>query len=383
MVNEALIGSLTALRRELHRNPEISGDEGWTAARIADALKHCEPDHLLTGIGGHGVVAIWESGSPGPSVMIRSELDGLPIIDKAPVEWRSTIEGRGHLCGHDGHMAILMGLARQLHARPIARGRAILLYQPAEENGAGAAAMLADPRFAGIRPDIAFALHNLPGMEKGAVAIRPGPMCYASEGLSIRLTGRTSHASQPEAGLSPAAAMCELVDGLPRLPATLGHPAGQSVVTLVHARLGEEAFGIAPGEAHVMATLRAIDDERQDALMQAARAMAQAGAGRHGLEIAMETADGFAANVNDAAAVAHVESAFARLGLTVMPLAGPFRWSEDFGRFGQACPTAMFVLGAGEDHPPLHAPDYDFPDSIIAPGMAVFEQVIRDLCGAA
>ena len=132
-----------------------------------------------------------------------------------------------------------------------------------------------------------------------------------------------------------------------------------------------------------MATLRAIDDERQDALMQAARAMAEAGAGRHGLEIAMETADGFAANVNDAAAVAHVESAFAKLGLTVMPLAGPFRWSEDFGRFGQACPTAMFVLGAGEDHPPLHAPDYDFPDSIIAPGMAVFEQVIRDLCGAA
>lgn len=383
MVDGALLEDLTALRRELHRNPEVSGEESWTAARIADELTHCRPNHLMTGIGGHGVVAIWDSGIPGPSVMIRSELDGLPIIDKAPVEWRSAIEGRGHLCGHDGHMAILAGLARRLRDRPVRQGRAILLFQPAEENGAGAAAMLADPRFAGIRPDMAFALHNLPGMEKGAVAIRPGPMCYASEGLSIRLTGRTSHASQPEAGLSPAAAMCELVDALPRLPATLGHPAGQSVVTLVHARLGEEAFGIAPGEARVMATLRAIDDGKQDALMRAARDVAHAAAARHGLEIALETADGFAANVNDAAATARVESAFASLGLPVMPLDGPFRWSEDFGRFGQACPTAMFVLGAGDNHPPLHAPDYDFPDAIIAPGMAVFEKLIRDFCGTA
>ncbi|MFP1630595.1 amidohydrolase [Zhengella sp. ZM62] len=383
MVNSALLEDLTALRRTLHRHPEVSGDEAWTAARIADELVHCHPDHLITGIGGHGVVAVWESGNPGPSVLIRSELDGLPIIDKAPVEWRSAIEGRGHLCGHDGHMAILAGLARRLHERPVGKGRAILLFQPAEENGAGAAAMLADPRFAEIRPDMAFALHNLPGMAKGTVAIRPGPMCYASEGLSIRLTGRTSHASQPEAGLSPAAAMCELVEALPRLPATLGHPEGHSVVTLVHARLGEEAFGIAPGEAHVMATLRAIDDVTQDALMRMAHDLARAAAARHGLEIAMETADGFAANVNDAAAVARVESAFASLGLPVMPLEGPFRWSEDFGRFGQACPTAMFVLGAGEGHPPLHAPDYDFPDDIIETGMSVFEQVIRDLCGAA
>lgn len=132
-----------------------------------------------------------------------------------------------------------------------------------------------------------------------------------------------------------------------------------------------------------MATLRAIDDVRQDALMRTARDLARAAAARHGLEIAMEPADGFAANVNDAAAVARVESAFASLGLTVMPLEGPFRWSEDFGRFGQACPTAMFVLGAGEAHPPLHAPDYDFPDDIIETGMSVFERVIRDLCGAA
>ncbi|PHP68595.1 peptidase M20 [Zhengella mangrovi] len=381
MVNPALIDALTDLRRQLHRHPEVSGDESWTAARVEAELAQCAPGTMITGLGGHGVVAVWDSGRPGPSVMIRSELDGLPILDKADVAWRSAIEGRGHLCGHDGHMVILLGLARRLHEHPITRGRAILLFQPAEENGAGAAAMLADPRFSVVKPDMAFALHNLPGMATGAVAVRTGPMCYASEGLSIRLTGRTAHASQPETGLSPAAAMCELVSALPCLPERLGHPASESLVTLVHARLGKEAFGIAPGEAHVMATLRAIDNGKQNALMRTARDLAAEIASRHWLELALETADGFAANVNDAEAVACLERAFTELALETVALDRPFRWSEDFGRFGLACPTAMFVLGAGEDQPPLHAPDYDFPDGIIAPGMAVFERVLRDLCG--
>ena len=133
---------LIALRHALHRQPELSGAEAGTAALITDALRGTAPDRLVTGLGGHGVAAVYDSGQPGPTVMFRAELDALPIPDASGVAHASQRPGLGHLCGHDGHMAILMGLAG---TRP-ARGRMVLLFQPAEETGAGARAVLADPR---------------------------------------------------------------------------------------------------------------------------------------------------------------------------------------------------------------------------------------------
>jgi len=379
--NDDLIAELTALRRDLHRMPEISGEERRTAERVAAWLRDCGADDVVTGLGGHGVAGVFDSAAPGPSLMFRAELDGLPIHETGTPEWRSRIEGNGHMCGHDGHMAIVCGLARRLQAQRPARGRAILMFQPAEETGAGARAVVADPRFERLRPDFAFGLHNLPGMPLGHAGLRAGPFCFASEGIDIRLTGWTSHAAHPEDGRSPAAAMTALVSRLPGLPAELGIAAGEALVTLTHARLGEATVGIAPGEARIMATVRAETDDVQQRLMAAARAAAEQVAEAEGLECAISTSEGFAACVNDAAATAMLRDAILDTGTPFSELDRPFRWSEDFGVFGSACPTAFFVVGAGEGHPQLHNPDYDFPDRIIPAGLAVFERIARRHCG--
>lgn len=373
---------LVTLRLDLHRRPELSSEERETAARIAAELERCHPDELLTGLGTHGVAAVFDSGVEGPTVLFRCELDALPITEISTFGWRSEIEGKGHLCGHDGHMAILCGLAQQLAANRPARGRVVLLFQPAEETGAGAAEVIADPRFERIRPDFAFALHNLPGLPLGAVGVRSGPFTFASEGLAIRLSGRTSHAAQPEAGLSPAAVMGQLMEELPALPETLGHTSGHSLVTLSHARLGEAAFGISPGEADVWVTIRAIDDNLQADLMREAEKLARRLAEADGLAVAFDHHENFAAGHNDEEAVSRIEAAAAALGAKRVEVGDPFRWSEDFGRFGSVAKTGLFVLGSGEDHPRLHNPDFDFPDELIGPGIAMFEWITRDICGA-
>lgn len=375
------IAALTELRRELHRKPEVSGEELVTAARIVAELERIGPDRIMTGLGGHGVAAVFESGNEGPGVLFRCELDGLPIYDTSNAAWKSQVEGKGHQCGHDGHMVIMCGLAARLAAQRPQRGRVILLFQPAEETGAGAAAVIVDPQFGEIRPDYAFALHNLPGLPEKAVGIRHGPFTFASEGLAIRMEGRTSHAAQPEEGLSPAAALSRLMTQMPQLTERLGLTSEQALVTLSHARLGEAAFGISPGVAEIFLTIRAIDNETQAKLMRAAEALAMQRAGEAGLEVSFSYHENFAAGHNDPEAVAMILEAADTLGHEVLMAQKPYRWSEDFGRFGSVSKTALFVLGAGEDHLRLHNPDYDFPDELIAPGIAMFDRIARGLCG--
>jgi amidohydrolase len=335
---------------------------------------------VLTGLVGHGVAGVFESGKPGPALLFRCELDGLPIHETGNPAWRSEIAGKGHMCGHDGHMAILCGLARRLQADPPKRGRVVLLFQPEEETGAGARGVVADKRFAAIRPDFAFGLHNLPGMPLGHAAIRDEAFCFASEGMAIHLTGWASHAAHPEDGRSPAVAMVALVEKLPALPLRLGIAEGGALVTVSHARLGESAFGISPGEAWIMATLRARTNELQERLMAAARDMALAEAEQAGLDVGIETFERFAACFNDAAAAGIVRDACKAAGVACSEIDRPFRWSEDFGVFSSVAPSAFFVLGAGEDHPQLHNPDYDFPDAIIGTGLAVFQAIARAQC---
>lgn len=372
---------LIALRQELHRRPELSSQESETAARIVSELEKHGPDEILKELGTHGVAAVYDSGIDGPTVMFRCELDGLPITEVSTFSWRSQIDGKGHLCGHDGHMAIVSGLAPKLAARRPARGRVVLLFQPAEETGAGAADVIGDARFERIRPNFAFALHNLPGLPLGAVGVRSGPFNFASEGLAIRLSGRTSHAAQPEAGISPAAVTARLMEALPELPETLGHQPGHSLVTLCHTRLGEPAFGISPGEADIWVTIRAIDDGLQAQLIGEAEKLAGRLAEAGGLDLELSRFENFVAGQNDEAAVARIEAAASALRAPRVAVGDPFRWSEDFGRFGGVAKAALFVLGAGEDHPRLHNPDYDFPDELIGPGIAIFEHIARDICG--
>jgi amidohydrolase len=379
-LTNADLAELVDLRHELHRHPEVSGAEEGTARRVVAALGSA-PDRVVAGLGGHGVAAVFEGAAPGPTVMIRSELDALPIEELSGADYRSESPGVGHLCGHDGHSVILIAVARALARERPARGRVVLMFQPAEEDGSGAAAVLADPAFADIRPDWAFALHNLPGLPLGAVVLEPGPCNCASRGLRIRLTGRTSHAAEPEAGVSPAQAMARLIPALAAVGP--GGPSGPAfrLVTVTHARLGEPAHGISPGEAEIWATLRSETDAVMDELMAGAEAAARAAAEADGLGLAITVHDDFAASINDAEAAARLRAAAAAEGREIVAGDMPLRASEDFGRFGQVAKGAMFYLGAGERAPALHNPDYDFPDALIEPASRVFLRAIRDLLG--
>jgi len=380
MLTDADVVELTAFRHALHRRPEVSGAERDTAAAVVDFLAPTTPDRVLTGLGGHGVALVYNGAAAGPTVMIRSELDALPIFELSRLDYRSETPGTAHLCGHDGHSAILAGVARVLSRRRPARGRAVLLFQPAEEDGSGAAAVLADAAFAAIAPDYAFALHNLPGLPLGRVVLMPGPANCASRGLKIVLTGKTSHAAQPEAGITPALAVARLIPGLMALGP--GGVLGDDfrLITVTHARMGEPAFGITPGHAEVWATLRTVHDADMAALVAAAKTLAEAEA-RGGLTVATTCHDIFAACTNDPDATALMIAALDAEAIPLIPGTMPLRASEDFGRFGAQAKAAMFFLGAGEDAPALHNPDYDFPDALIPCGTRAFVRVLRDLLG--
>lgn len=380
-LTNADMAELVALRRELHRQPELSGQEKQTAQRIAAEMGRLGPDTLITGLGGHGVAAVWQGADAGPTVMFRCELDALPIQETGDPPYRSVEPGRGHLCGHDGHMAIMAGLARRLSRQPPRRGRAVLLFQPAEETGAGAAAVIADRKFAAIAPDFAFALHNMPGLPLGHVGLAEGPVNCASRGLAVQLSGHPAHASDPESGCSPMPALAKLMPALTALgQGTLDDP-DFALVTVTHARMGEPAFGIAPGDATLYATLRTLTDGTMTALVDKALGLVTKAAHAHGLAVEHRFEDVFLHCENDPRAVAVLRRALDRLGMAHSTAGQPWRASEDFGRFGQNAPAAMFLLGSGRDHAALHHSDYDFPDDLIAPAVRIFEATAHDLLG--
>lgn len=379
MLTNADLAELIALRRALHRLPELSGQEHDTAAMLAGLMKGLGADEVRTGIGGTGLIAGFHGTGPGPSVMFRAELDALPIPEVEGPAHRSTRQGIAHLCGHDGHMTGLVGLGRLLaRARP-RRGTVWLLFQPAEETGAGAAAMLADPRLPDF--DYGFAIHNFPGLPRGQALLSDGVMNCASVGMRAMLSGATSHASEPELARTPARALAAITPALLALSQGQTTDADFRLVTITHLTMGAPAFGITPGEAEIWVTLRTQRDAAMAALRDSAVAVVSDHAKAHGLSAQFDWQDEFAASVNHPEAASIMARAAEATGVAVSDQGLPMRASEDFGRFALRGKTAMILLGAGTDHPPLHAQNYDFPDDLIAPSVRLFAQIARDLTG--
>ena len=215
---------IARFRRQLHARPELSEREHETATAIVARLAPTHPTSIVDGLGAMqtGLCAVYDSGEPGPVVLIRAELDALPIQESNSFGHRSTVSGVSHKCGHDGHMATLVAVAEGLREQPIARGKVYLLFQPAEETGTGASAVLADERFKALAPpDVVYAFHNVPKYPLGHVLLRKGLFAQGSVGFVARYRGKTSHSSYPEHGINPAAAVTALVAAVNRFDEAL------------------------------------------------------------------------------------------------------------------------------------------------------------------
>jgi amidohydrolase len=373
----AMNSELTELRHGLHRDPELSGKEKHTAGMLQAFLQGCGPDSLITGLGGMGILCEYRGAVPGPCVLLRCDMDAVPVEEGLDLPYRSRNPGVSHKCGHDGHMAIMAGVALRLFKGRPRRGSVLLLFQPAEETGSGAAAVLSDGSFSSFSPDYAFALHNLPGFPMGTVVTSPGPFAQGSRGLIVKLAGRSSHAGEPLLGLSPSRAVAALI---PLLEDLSDHLNG-TVATVIHAVIGERAFGTSPEKAVVMATLRAPGKPGLEHLSRAAEDLAVRTAEAHGLKHAVSWTEEFPPTVNSPEADSIVRAAAESMGLDTAALEKPFPWSEDFGHFTERFPGALFGLGSGTGSPPLHDPSYDFPDELIATGTELFMTIIERITG--
>ena len=370
---------LIRLRRDLHAAPELSDHEQNTARTITEFFHRFRPDQVIAPLGSNGIAFLFDSGRPGLSVVFRCELDAIPIHEANDFAYRSRITDVSHKCGHDGHMAIMAGLGYLISLNRPRQGRIILLFQPAEETGQGAAAVVDDPKFKNFNADYVFALHNLPGYPLGAVLIKPGPINCASCGMIIRLAGITSHSAWPQDGLSPALPMCGLIEALTKLPSSAALNPLYCNVTVVHARLGDPAFGLSPGYAEVLATLRSETDKGLAILTEHAVSLVKDTAIRSNLGYEIRWAEGFVASLNDPGACDIVKKAAKAAGAQVLYLESALPVSEDFGQFSARIPGAMFGLGAGETGARLHQSDYDFPEELIEVGATVFSEIAKVL----
>ena len=375
---ERILPEVRELRRALHRRPEVAFREEGTARLVRSFLEEHGAGTVVEGIAGHGFLVRIEGGGDGPALLLRADLDALPLKEASGMPYASERDGKHHACGHDGHMAMLAGALAVLAARRDAwRGTVYGLFQPAEETGEGAKDVLGHDGIADLPVDRTFAFHNLPGRPLGSVAVRDGPAAVASTGVKVHYKGATSHASEPHAGRNPIPALAALAGEVTSAPAMCLPYGTPALATLIHVQAGGPRFGTSAGSGHLSATLRADTDDDLEALVEHVRRLAERLAAAFDLSCDFELVEPFPATVNDPGAVQQVRRAAEAAGLPLDFPARPQPWSEDYGHLAKQWPGALVILGAGEGQPALHSPGYDFPDGLLQPGIRLWLALVR------
>ncbi|MEQ9006630.1 MAG: amidohydrolase, partial [Ekhidna sp.] len=264
-MEETTIKDLIAFRKELHTYPEVSQKESETQRRIIEFLASKGVEGKK--IGGTGVVVVFDSGNEGKTIMLRSDHDALAIQEINDFDYKSRNEGVSHKCGHDGHTAIMCGVAQYFQKNPLAKGKVILVFQPAEENGEGAKAILADGQF-NYEPDLVYALHNLPGYPLHQIVIKEGNFTAAAKSIIIKLDGKTSHAAEPESGLNPALAISELIQMFKDVSQPDFNRDDFALITPIYIHMGELSYGVSAGHGEVHYTLRTWNRETMNPLTE-------------------------------------------------------------------------------------------------------------------
>jgi amidohydrolase len=374
---EAFANELTAIRRDLHAHPEIGFEEVRTSGIVAERLKSwgIEVHH---GLGGTGVVGVLKGKGNGiRRIGLRADMDALPMEENTNLKWRSTIPGRFHGCGHDGHTTMLLGTARYLAETRNFDGTVHFIFQPAEEGFGGARAMIKDGLFERFPCDEVYGLHNAPDLNHGEIAILPGPAMAGADFFDITIQGYGAHGAMPERSKDPVVVAMTLGQALQSIVSRNVDPLQAAVVSITQIHAGS-AYNVIPGEAKLCGTVRAFSDEVRALVRERTRTICAGMAAAFQCEIKVDIRDIFSVLVNQEEQSRVVEEVARTVvdPARVFTRAQPKMGSEDFADMMRAIPGAYFWIGH-DGSVPVHNPGYVLDDKILPIGASIFSRIIE------
>lgn len=375
----ALSASMTEWRRDFHRHPELAFGETRTAGLVADRLRSfgLAP---VTGIGGTGVVAVVEGAKPGPTIALRADMDALPMQDESGRDWHSHTADVAHACGHDGHSAALLGVAQHLAAHPPQRGRVVLIFQPAEENGLGARAMIDDGLLTRFPFDEVYAFHNMPLLDSGTAGVRTGPTLNGYIVWQVTVEGVGGHGAAFFKAIDPLQAAARLATEISSIVGRYVDPAESGLITVCSLQAGS-SHNIIPASATLSGTLRALKPEVLALLFEKLETACAGIAAMTGCTIRVERLAEVPPCVNapEGAQAAAIACAAVLGEEAVIRDHAPFPFTDDFALFLEAAPGAYLFLG--QDSVMCHNPAYDFDDALLPVAASIFVTLVRQRLG--
>ncbi|MFD1695942.1 M20 aminoacylase family protein [Roseibium aestuarii] len=370
---------ITAWRRDFHENPEILYETVRTGQKVAELLESFGLDEVVTGIGRTGVVGVirGRNGGTGRVMGLRADMDALPIKEITGKPYASKVEGKMHACGHDGHTAMLLGAAKYLAETRNFDGTVVVIFQPAEEGGAGAKAMIDDGLMTRWAIDEVYGMHNYPGMPVGQFALRPGAMMAATDEFEIKIKGRGGHAARPHDTIDPIVTGSQIVAGLQSIASRNADPLKSLVVSVTIFRAGD-ASNVIPQEATLAGTIRTLDGQVRKLAKERFLSLVENIAAAHGAVAEIDFIEGYPVVVNheeQTAFAADVAEEIAGPGM-VNRDQPPMMGGEDFAYMLEERPGAFIYTGNG-DSAGLHHPLYDFNDDAILYGSSYWIRLVE------
>lgn len=367
---------LKELRRDLHQNPELGFQETRTKAVVAERLRALGID-VHEGV---GVIGVLRSGGGNKAIALRADMDALPITETSVHDYKSKAPGVMHACGHDGHTTMLLGAAEQLAETLAFDGTVVFLFQPNEEHGLGARAMIDEGVFERFPVDEVYAIHNLPGAPTGQISTRAGIICNSETLFEIAVKGQGGHASMPQVSVDAITVGAEIVLALQTVVARKLAPASGAVVSVTEF-LTDGQRNVLPGSATLKGDLRARSPEDRMAIEGFMRRIAEGVAAAHGITASVTFDTQFAETINAETPTEAVYRAAETAGCELIRNRPPMSFSEDFAQFSAAVPGCFLLLGNGEAGPhgrPLHASDYDFNEALLPIGANFWVKLVQD-----
>ena len=365
-------------RHDFHRNPELQYELPKTAAKVADLLRSFGCDEVVEGVGKSGVVGVihGQVDTSRRVIGLRADMDALPIDEKSDVLYKSEVPGVMHACGHDGHTSMLLGAAQYLCETRNFDGKAAVIFQPAEEGGAGAKAMIDDGLVTRFNIDEFYGIHNMPGIETGKFAIRPGPLMASADRFKIILTGKGGHAAMPHLAVDTTLVAAQILVNLNLIVSRSIDPLKRVVVTAGTFKTDSSALNVIANTVELEGSVRSLDEDMRDLVQERLHQVAEGTAAANQCEITIEYERGYPITDNNEDATQHAISVASSVS-EVDTDTPPIMPSEDFAYMLMEKPGAFIFLGNG-DSQMLHNPEYIFDDEAIPFGSSWYAGMVEE-----